>query len=197
MILEDKLDLADLKQDSKLHKHYYEIEGDAIKLFIETKLTGIAFAHGCNCANSFGAGIARQVRKELPELWMLDKKLYLEKAKFFDKVLGVKEMLGTIQGLELESDKYGASKYALNFYTQLNYWKDGATIKGIWDCLTKFKTYAKEHKIEYLIVPFIGAGLGGLDWTIDVRPLFLELVKESLAEGHELKVITVKFKKEY
>lgn len=47
------------------------IEGDLIKLAYDGEFDFIA--HGCNCFNTMSAGIAKQIKEQIPEAFEADK----------------------------------------------------------------------------------------------------------------------------
>ena len=69
------------------------IKGDLLKLALEGKFDVIT--HGCNCFNTMGAGIARQIAIEFPEAAIADN--YTKR--------GDKSKLGTIGVVDIERGK--------------------------------------------------------------------------------------------
>ena len=79
------------------------INGDLLKLAKDGEFDVIA--HGCNCHNQMGAGIARQIREQFPEAWFVDQLT----------IPGDKLKLGTITIAKHEN------LIIANCYTQYNY----------------------------------------------------------------------------
>lgn len=114
------------------------------------------FAHGCNCFNAMGKGIARIVSALLPEL--------VEADNATEK--GDMAKLGTISVAILPQ-----RKLAINAYTQYDVFKfDEETITLDYDAVRQcFRRIDKlmdalDHK--NLTIPKIGTGIGLGDWEI-------------------------------
>jgi O-acetyl-ADP-ribose deacetylase (regulator of RNase III) len=118
-------------------------------------------AHGCNCRNGYGSGVAGLMAKKFP------KAKYYYHEKFEEE--GWK--LGDVQFVSV----YGA-RYIANCATQDGYLPRGvvhADYGAITLAMTTVKLFAKENKLS-IAMPKIGAGLAGGDWN--VIKLMLEVV---------------------
>jgi O-acetyl-ADP-ribose deacetylase (regulator of RNase III) len=122
------------------------IGGDLLEMIDEFDVV----VHGCNCFNTMGSGIARQIKNAYPDVYAADRAT----------IKGDKSKLGKY------SNYYDAwnDVVIINAYTQYSYGnvrsvnyeavaKVFASIKGVYGNL----------KIAY---PMIGAGLGGGNWKI-------------------------------
>ena len=111
-------------------------------------------AQGCNCHNMMGAGIAVYFAKFYPECFSADTQAY----DYYTEKDSHKEMLGKIS-VALTKDGLVA-----NLYTQFNggrnadYFAMAESFKHLDDFLLE-----KIGKGYRLGLPFIGAGIGGLD----------------------------------
>lgn len=139
---------------SKPRKGIVYIEGDLIKLAKEGMFDIIA--HGCNCMCTMGAGIARQIAEEWPEVARRDKLT----------TPGDKRKLGTISPVFVEQ----GDLIVVNMYTQLGF---GAGLQVDYTAIdlafSHLTTYTRHfmHEEGFLPevgIPKIGAGLGGGDW---------------------------------
>lgn len=110
-------------------------------------------AHGCNCRNGYGSGVAYTMSQQYPKA----KSLYHEK---YDEE-GWE--LGEVQFV-LQND----GKYVANCATQRNFLPRGyqhADYSAIRECMEKVKTFAKNKGLS-IAIPKIGAGLAGGNWHI-------------------------------
>jgi len=116
------------------------IKGDLLKLFKDGQYDVIV--HGCNCFNTMGAGIAKQVKEQFP-------KAYIEDCK---TKKGDLNKLGT----------YTFSDGIINAYTQYDYkGRNNVDYNAIKKVFEKINNDFKNKKIG---IPKIGAGLAGGDW---------------------------------
>lgn len=127
-----------------------EIKGDIIKALEEKDID--ILAHGCNCRNGFGSGIAGQLAKRIPESKIAYHQLYkMGKAK-----LGNVQYVNTPKGIVancMTQDKYGNARK--NGEVHLDY-------EALDIVLKKLKKKALEGK--RVGIPQIGCGLAGGDW---------------------------------
>jgi O-acetyl-ADP-ribose deacetylase (regulator of RNase III) len=140
------------------------IKGDLIKLALQGKFDVIV--HGCNCFNTMGAGIARQVAIELPEATIADN--YTRR--------GDKNKLGNIGIVKIER---GDVKFeVVNAYTQYgcNVNTINVDYEAIRNCLKLIKEKFSGKRIGY---PLIGCGLAGGKWEIVSKILDEELAGEN------------------
>jgi O-acetyl-ADP-ribose deacetylase (regulator of RNase III) len=139
----------------------------------ETELKYIA--HGVNCQNKMGSGVAKALYEKFPDV----KKSYHE--YFKGKVLG-KKHLGILQYSYSDDE----TKVIINCFTQENYGYDGnryVNYKAIVDC---FKLLRDGSKGRILAIPKIGCGLAGGDWN------FVEqLINDTVGDDLEIWVYTL------
>ena len=126
----------------------------------KTQAPGV-IAHGVNCQNTMGAGVA----KALYTKWPMVKRMYHD----------TKDMtLGNVQFVEVESDLVVA-----NCFTQQYYGREPgvqyADAEAVAECMTRVSEYASIMGVNKVFIPRIGCGLGGLDWTADVVPTLRNL----------------------
>lgn len=124
-----------------------QVKGDLLALFKQGHFPTIA--HGCNCVNVMGSGIAAQVSEQFPEAFEVDREFPLPALYRLGEYSVVPTQYGVI----------------LNFYTQL---QPGANFEysALKSCLRRLSAEAlKQGTYLELAVPFIGAGIGGGDWN--------------------------------
>ncbi|MBA4186636.1 MAG: phosphatase [Planctomycetaceae bacterium] len=109
-----------------------------------------AFAHGCNCAGSMGAGIAVGFKQRYPA--MFDEYKHRCKAQPPTFVLGS-------SFLWRESGKPAV----FNLGTQPRPGR-GATYDAVETALREMRTTAEAEGITSIAIPRIAAGYGGLSW---------------------------------
>jgi O-acetyl-ADP-ribose deacetylase (regulator of RNase III) len=124
------------------------VNGDLIELAKQGKFDVII--HGCNCFNTMGAGIAKNIKKIWPVSYMED----------YKTIKGDKNKLGTYTMVNVGNliivNAYTQYKYGANQDYETNY-------KAIQSVFKKIKTDFTGKKIGF---PKIGAGLAGGDWSI-------------------------------
>jgi O-acetyl-ADP-ribose deacetylase (regulator of RNase III) len=134
------------------------LEGNLITLAKEGKFDVII--HGCNCFHTMGAGIAKYIKQEWPEVYTSD----LETKK------GDINKLGSISFVKVDN------LFIVNAYTQFNHWgKNPVDYEAIRNSFKKVKIEFKGKKIGY---PLIGCGLAGGDWNIVEKIINEELNNE-------------------
>ena len=155
-----------------LSENVCEVEGNLIDLAFEGRFDLIA--HGCNCHKIMGAGIAREIKKRIPQAYQAD----LIDGRFSIMKLGC----FTSATIVLE-DELCSSLTVLNLYTQYN---PGANLdyEALTLCLRKVNMMYKNCHIG---LPYIGAGIAGGDWN-----RILLIIKEELKD---MKVTIVKYNK--
>lgn len=120
-------------------------------------------AHQCNCFLSFGAGIAAQIKVQIPEAYQADLKTQY----------GDKNKLGTItyttNTVPTVVNMYGQYKYTRH-EVDTNY-------DALRSCLKKLKEKFSGKKIG---MPLIGAGLAAGDWKVIEKIIEEELVGEDV-----------------
>lgn len=126
-----------------------EVKGNLIDSFLNNELD--ILVHGCNCFNTMGAGIAREVKERIPKAYNID--LTTKKGDI--------SKLGTYSKIETENG------LVINAYTQYYY---GRPKKGI-DCLLDytalrsiFVSLNNLYPNSKVGIPFIGCGLAGGNW---------------------------------
>lgn len=125
-----------------------------------------AIAHGCNCFNTMGAGIARTIKERYPAAYKVDS---LTKR-------GDKEKLGTITSIHCNN------KWVINMYTQYSFASKGEDVfdYDAFRIIMKNLNYLIKHnynKDYVLAMPKVGAGLAGGDWS-KIRQIIEEQCKD-------------------
>jgi O-acetyl-ADP-ribose deacetylase (regulator of RNase III) len=141
------------------------LDGDLIRFARAGKFQVIV--HGCNCFNTMGGGIARQVRMECPEAWQKDQQT----------IQGDKNKLGTITYALIEpKDARNSEFYCVNGYTQYDFGSDKVNVdyNAVRSVMKKVCSLFPDKKIG---LPLIGAGLAGGDWNI-----IEQIIKEELED---------------
>ena len=131
-----------------------EIEGDLVYMAKNGEFDVIV--QGCNCFNTMGAGIAKQIKNTFPDAYQAD----LRTPK------GDPEKLGTYsKGIHYS---YNKNKYVtiVNAYTQFNYKVDDDGEPPVdYDAIEKALIGVNnEFKWQSIGLPLIGCGLAGGDW---------------------------------
>lgn len=131
------------------------MQGDLLKLFKEGSFQAIA--HGCNCRNLMGAGIAAQISEQFPEAYAADTEMH---KRFRLANFGDHDIVSGMGGqLSVGHTKYGQ---VYNLYTQIELGRNGSyqLLQMAAENLNKF---CKQRSITRIGVPLIGAGIAGLD----------------------------------
>lgn len=131
------------------------MQGDLLKLFKEGAFQAIA--HGCNCRNLMGAGIAAQISEQFPEAYAADAEMH---KRFRPKNFGAHDIVSGMSGqLSVAHTQYGQ---VYNLYTQKELGRNGEyqLLQMAAENLNKF---CKQRSITRIGVPLIGAGIAGLD----------------------------------
>jgi len=123
--------------------------------------------HGCNCFHTFGAGIARAIKKRWPEAYRTDVQRTL---------YGDRNKLGTITTTSVSS-----SLTVVNAYTQFDYGSKGPDVnyEAIRAAFRRIKELYGNRELRFGI-PKIGAGLAGGDWDRISRIIEDEMTTESV-----------------
>ena len=131
--------------------------------------------HGCNCENTMGGGLAKQVKDQYPAAFEADR-------SFTFKTLD--EKLGLISGTRVNRKNGSGYFHIINAYTQLHARGDGVLTdyRAVRSAFRNVKNNFIGSKIAY---PKIGAGLARGDWeTIS------KIIEEELkGENHTLVVL--------
>ncbi len=110
-----------------------------------------AFAHGCNCQGSMGAGIATTFRQQYPAMY--------EEYRRMCKAVPRQFNLGSVF-LWQEPGKPAV----FNLGTQ-EFPGRTASYAAIETALTQMKTLADDHGMKSIAMPAIGTGYGRLSWA--------------------------------
>lgn len=116
-------------------------------------------AHGCNCQNIMGAGIASQIKRAWPDAFLIDKEYGQE---FKEPYMMMGTYSKTIQEIGTEDNRRWL--YVLNLYTQLypGLRSPQSDIPFDYDAFTICcKKINHEFQGKRLGVPYIGCGLAG------------------------------------
>ena len=127
-----------------------EVYGNLIDLALEGDFDIII--QGCNCFNTFGRGLAKEIKERLPKAYAADCKTKK----------GDMNKLGNYSSCIINTDS-GDDFMVLNCYTQ--YIWDSSTKPLDYEALTLYlRKINHEFKDHIIGVPLIGAGLAGGDW---------------------------------
>lgn len=110
-----------------------------------------AFAHGCNCQGSMGAGIAKTFRARYPEMY----EEYRRKCRADPREFN----LGDCWLWEADGQPW-----VFNLGTQEGYWRSRASYEAIEAALREMRRQADAGGIASIALPRIGVGYGGLSW---------------------------------
>jgi ribA/ribD-fused uncharacterized protein len=110
-----------------------------------------AFAHGCNCQGSMGAGIAKTFRARYPEMYEEYRRRCKAEPRRFN--------LGDCW-LWKSDDR----PWVFNLGTQEGYWRSRASYEAIEAALREVRRQADAEGITSIAIPPIGVGYGGLSW---------------------------------
>src|SRR5579862_1663112 len=110
-----------------------------------------AYAHGCNCQGSMGAGIAVGFRERYPEMFEQYRARCKAKPRQFN--------LGDAWLWRADGQP---SVFTLG--TQERVWHGGASYEAVEQSLTLMREQADAEGITSVAMPRIGVGYGGLSW---------------------------------
>jgi len=120
--------------------------------------------HGVNCQGKMGSGVAKAIRAKWPSVY-----------EAFLKMGSGADLLGEVDLVGVNND---GSLFVANCYTQVSYGSDGrryADPEAIRQALTSVAVFADMRWMVgnplHVYLPEIGAGLGGLDWDTEVKPI--------------------------
>lgn len=115
-----------------------------------------AIVHGVNCYGAMGAGIAKQIKEQFPQVYSVYKDTvdYYKNSSY---------LLGMQIAVSVTGKKY---KRIINAFTERNYGKDGKRYVNYAALGEIFREIEKKYYNEVIAIPKIGAGLGGGDWNI-------------------------------
>jgi O-acetyl-ADP-ribose deacetylase (regulator of RNase III) len=110
-----------------------------------------AFAHGCNCQGSMGAGIAKGLRARYPAMY----EQYRSRCKAEPRRFNLGDCW-----LWKEEDR----PWVFNLGTQEGYWRARASYEAIEAALREMRRQADAEGVTSIAMPRIGVGHGGLSW---------------------------------
>lgn len=110
-----------------------------------------AFAHGCNCQGSMGAGIAVGFRERYPEMF----EQYRARCKATPRQFN----LGDVWLYKVDG-----KPWVFNLGTQEGVWRARASYEAIEQSLTTMRSLANSERVTSIAIPRIGVGYGGLSW---------------------------------
>ena len=110
-----------------------------------------AFAHGCNCQGTMGAGIAVGFRDRYPAMYEQYRTKCKAKPRQFD--------LGDVWLWKADGQPW-----VFNLGTQEKVWHARATYEAIEQSLNKMRELADVEGVSSIAIPRIGVGYGGLSW---------------------------------
>lgn len=121
-------------------------------------------AHGCNCFQTMGSGIARSIRAKYPEAYDIDKACKLTP----------KKRLGTIKSTVTQ-----LNPIVVDAYTQFDFGQEKMNVdyKAVRSCM---KAIAEQYQGKRIGLPQIGAGLAGGNWDIIEGIIEEELIGEDV-----------------
>lgn len=134
----------------RLERQMKIVKGDLLKLASEGHFDVIV--HGCNCFCTMGAGIAKQIKEQIPGAFEADKRT----------VRGDESKLGTITSVL--TNRYKSPLVVVNAYIQYRFAEAGDSVDyyAVRSCM---EIIAKRYRGKRIGMPKIGAGLAGGDWT--------------------------------
>lgn len=151
---------------------FKEIKDDLIELAKEGEFEIIA--HGCNCLNTMGAGIAATIKDTWPQVFDADRAVPAGYNK-----------LGTLTYAEI-SDPSDPNNcfWVANLYTQAKPGGGSFDYEALRLCLRKLAVLAKKYAQVYgktprIGLPHIGAGIARGDWNI-----IKQIIKQELIENY-------------
>lgn len=119
--------------------------------------------HGANCCNIMGAGIARIIKEKYPTAFEADLKAHNKGNLGFDSSL-----VGNFS-MALADKNNISNRYILNLYTQI-YPGKNFELKFLIGALSKINlNFCQSYKINKILLPAIGCGIGGGDWDDVVK----------------------------
>jgi O-acetyl-ADP-ribose deacetylase (regulator of RNase III) len=110
-----------------------------------------AFAHGCNCQGSMGAGVAKAFRGRYPEMFEEYRRRCKAERRQFN--LGDSWLW-----------KADDQPWVFNLGTQEGYWRSRASYEAIETALRRMREQADAADISSIAMPRIGVGYSGLSW---------------------------------
>lgn len=139
---------------------------------ITTVAAPALIAHGVNCSNAMGSGVA----KALYTKWPIVKDRYHDVYAGFVAHGDAYDLLGNADFVEVEDGLIVANCFTQETYGRAPNYRY-ASPHAIKESLTLAAYKACDIGLDKVYVPRIGSGLGGLDWEKDVVPVLLEIEK--------------------
>lgn len=139
------------------------------------------FAHGANCWSTMGAGIAKFVALEFPEVFQADR----------NDPRGPEQRLG---GMSYAFSRAGGGVWGFNLYTQFYLGPNARIPSLVTSVQTMFEQVheileAPDDKTVYVGLPAIGCGIGGLNLSTVVSAV--NKIAESVYEDTRRRVVPV------
>jgi len=116
-----------------------------------------ALVNTVNCVGVMGRGIALQFKNAFPENF----KAYAAACK--------REQVQPGRMFVFETGQLTPPRYIINFPTK-RHWRGKSRIEDIDSGLKALVEVIRARGVRSIAVPPLGSGLGGLDWTAEVRP---------------------------
>jgi O-acetyl-ADP-ribose deacetylase (regulator of RNase III) len=113
-------------------------------------------AHGCNCFNTMGAGVALAIRNKYPLAYQAD----------LETVKGDRNKLGTFTKAQVEPEKI-----VYNLYTQYSMGThkiqlDYQALENSFEAMVKDIKQNRSLRSPIIAIPRIGCGLAGGNWDV-------------------------------
>lgn len=143
------------------------VKGDLIKLAKEGKFDIIA--HGCNCFNTMGAGIALQIARNFPSAMLIDKNTL---SSDINKLGGFTKTYTMVSNGSKKLDIF-------NLYTQYQPGKN-LDLEALTLCFRKLDSLYTNKTIG---IPFIGCGIAGGNWN------FIKKIIETEVQNNNIIVV--------
>jgi len=119
-------------------------------------------AHQANCYKVMGAGIAKQIKKELPSAWQADQ---LDKRTAHQR-------LGGVTWAAISTEQHPTIRLAFNLYGQLNFGSDkkqtdyGSLSLALLRMNAVIRELDFQEPIKIGFPKGMGCGLAGGDWSV-------------------------------
>lgn len=124
--------------------------------------------HGCNCFNTMGAGLAKEIKYRYPEAYFKD---LLTKKGSLDK-------LGKYTFANVLCKRTNKAFTIINAYTQYNYGKSKNNEPLVsYDAIRSILLDIDYRFTGVIGLPFIGCGLAGGDWSIVSKIITESIIK--------------------
>ena len=112
-------------------------------------------AHGCNCRQTMGAGVAKYLSQLYPEIRRADRHFHPQ---------GANDRLGLIDVIEVHTIPERSIRYVANCYTQRNIGHGlQVSYSAIAKCMQALHKTTLEKNLS-VAMPKIGSDRGGGDW---------------------------------